>query len=159
MSGTPLPPEWIPDDELCNEVKLEFGMPDDDLQREVPAFHALNVSQGVLSRDWNATFRLFCKRWREYRDRQAPPRVEVSRAGPTWQPSEADWDGTVRLYAETGRWSARLGPDPMSMGCRCPVEVLRKHSIDPETGLKVPSDKESPPEGQPITRSAFRGQS
>jgi hypothetical protein len=101
IMGTALPAAWMPSDELCEEVKRDFCINDADLQAEVPAFHALNAQGGTLSRDWNATFRLFCKRWKEHRDKKAIPRI-----GPTKQsapvnsalytPTESDWDSTVK---------------------------------------------------------------
>jgi hypothetical protein len=79
IMGTELPADWIPSDELCEEVKRVFCMNEADLEVEVPAFHALNAQAGTVSRDWNATFRLFCKRWKEHRDKKAAPRVELTK--------------------------------------------------------------------------------
>jgi len=132
--GTPLPADWVPSDELCEEVKSIFGMTDADLQTEVPTFHSLNAQNGTISKDWSATFRMFCKRWRAYQDKQAPARVEVSK-GPKsepissalWKPTEANWEAEVKRYAATGRWSAQFGPDPESAACRCPPHLLEKH--------------------------------
>jgi hypothetical protein len=112
----------------------------DDINAELPAFHALNAQGGTLSKDWNATFRLFCKRWREHKDKQAPPRIEMSRPASDpvnsrlWAPTEKDWDGAVKLWASIDRWSAQFGPDPASRSCRCPKEILERHGIDPATG-------------------------
>jgi hypothetical protein len=141
ITGTKLPADWMPSDELCEEVKHDFCMNEADLQAEVPAFHALNAQGGTLSRDWNATFRLFCKRWKEHRDKNAT--LRVGRAKPSdpvnsalYKPTEADWDSTVKLFAKTGRWSAQFGPEPGSHACRCPKYVLERHNIDPDTGDK-----------------------
>jgi hypothetical protein len=137
--GTELPADWIPSDELCEQVKADFGMTDADLQAEVPAFHALNAQGGTRSKDWNATFKLFCKRWKEHKDKQAPPRVEVSRQpepvnSNLFKPTDEQWEGCIRLYAQTGRWGAQFGPDPMSRACRAPRALLQKYGIDLETG-------------------------
>jgi hypothetical protein len=140
VMGTPLPAEWVPSEELCEEVKATFAMTDADLQAEVPAFHAHNAQGGMLSQNWNATFRIWCKRWKQYRDKHAPAHVELNKPGSEpvnsrlWNPTDADWDGAVRLYAATGRWSAQFGPDPMSKNCRCPIPILRKYDISVETG-------------------------
>src|SRR6266403_3417786 len=141
IMGTPLPADWVPSDELCEEVKSIFAMTDADLQAEVLAFHSLNAQNGRFSKDWNATFRMFCKRWRAYQDKQAPPRVEFSRRpkGPIsepissalWNPTEANWESEVKRYAATGGWSAQFGPDPESAACRCPPHLLEKHLPNP----------------------------
>jgi hypothetical protein len=137
--GTLLLADWAPSDELCDEVKSIFGMTDTDLQAEILSFHAINAQNGARSMDWNATFRLFCKRWKEYRYKQAAPRIELTKqservSSALWKPTEADWDGAVKLYASTGRWSAQFGPDPMSTKCRCPKPILEHHGVDTETG-------------------------
>lgn len=46
-----------------------------------------------------------------------------------WTPTEADWDGTARLYARTGFWSPQFGPDPELPGCQCPPDILAKWHI------------------------------
>jgi hypothetical protein len=51
-----------------------------------------------------------------------------------WKPTEADWDGAVKLYAATGHWSVQFGPDPMLKACRCPKEILQRHDVNLETG-------------------------
>lgn len=140
--GTPLPSDWIPDDPTCARVKTDFGMTDEDLRTELPAFHALNVQGGVLSADWTATFYLFCKRWKEHRDKQAAPRLELNRkaAEPAKQPeqfTEADWDSVVGMYARTGRWSRQAGNDPTSPACLAPRAILEKHGINLQTGERT----------------------
>lgn len=139
--GKPLPVDWVPDEQQCESVKLEFGMTDEDLQREVPAFHALNVANGVLSQNWSATFYLFCKRWQEHKAKQAAPRVQVSRSPPSktvTDLSEQDWDGIVKLYAKGAQWSRHGGPDPTSPACKAPREILERYGINPETGERSP---------------------
>jgi hypothetical protein len=141
IMGTELPADWMPSDELCEEVKRDFCMNYADLQAEVPAFHALNAQGGKLSRDWNATFRLFCKRWKEHRDKKATPRVGATKqSNPVnsalYTPTEADWDSAVKFFAKTGRWSMQFGPEPSSRACRCPKHILEKHNIDPDTAEK-----------------------
>ncbi len=148
--GTELPPDWIPNDTTCEACKVDFGMTDDDLRTELPAFHAYNVANATYSSDWNKTFYLFCKRWKEHRDKQAPPRVQLSRAPtlPRSTPedlSEEAWDGIVQLYARTGRWARDAGPDPMHVGrCKAPQHILDRYGIDPQTGeRRIPPQKQA----------------
>jgi hypothetical protein len=134
--GTPLAADWVPSDELCERVKADFGMTDNDISSEVLAFHAHHAAQGTLSNRWAGTFTLWCKRWREHRDKQAPPRISLTKqpALPRFEPGEADWDKAAKLYAQTGRWPREHGPDPMSPACRCPKDILARHGINLETG-------------------------
>lgn len=130
IMGRPLPVEWTPNDETCGRVALDFGMMLDDINAELPTFHALNVQNGTLSQDWSATFYLFAKRWKERAARTAP-RLELSKAPATSPLTETDWNGACKLYAATGRWSHQFGPDPTSPACRCPPAILEKHMPNP----------------------------
>jgi hypothetical protein len=132
LIGTPLPPEWVPDDQLCGKVLVDFGMSIEQISTELPTFHALNVQNGTMSQDWSATFYLFAKRWKE-RQARAAPRLELNKMPGTepissalWTPTEANWESEVKRYAATGRWSAQFGPDPESAACRCPPHILAK---------------------------------
>src|SRR5258705_6160455 len=131
LIGKPLPAEWIPDDALCEKVLTDFGMTTEQVNAELPTFHALNVQNGTMSVDWSATVYLFAKRWKERQARTAP-RLELSKA-PTerFVPTEADFEKAVVFYAKTGRWPRDHGPDPMSLACRCPKDILERHGIDP----------------------------
>lgn len=138
--GSPLPDRWVPDGALCAKVAADFGMTEEDLQHEVLAFHAYNASQGTYSQSWPDTFYLFCKRWKEHKDRQAPPRIELQRmpgSGDRYVPTEADWDRELGFYAKTGRWTSGIGPDPMSPACKAPRELYAKHGINVETGERT----------------------
>jgi len=139
-----LPPDWMPDDDLKAKVLAEFGMTYDDISTELSAFRALNVQNGTRSRDWDSTFYLYAKRWKERQARNAPPRTELQRTNGSEarvkrpeEFTEAEWDAIVGLYARTGRWSRDAGPDPMHVGrCKAPLAILRKYNIDPKTGEK-----------------------
>lgn len=137
--GAPLPADWVPDEALCVVVKADWGMTDDDIRSELPAFHAFNVQGGVLSQNWDATFILFCKRFKEHRDKQAPPRLELTKVPQrkVEDLTEADWDREVGFYASTGRWTRGIGPDPMSPACKCPKAILERHGINLETGERT----------------------
>lgn len=142
--GSPLPSEWVPSEKLCDQVKTDFGMTDEDLQREVPAFHALNVSQGTYSQDWSGTFYLFCKRWAEHKAKQPAPRVELTRQAERRPEdhTEEEWDKAVAFYARTGRWMREYGPDPMHVGnCKAPRHILEKHGISEDGERRIPPRK------------------
>ena len=138
--GVPLPDDWAPDAVLCDKLKADFGMTEEDLRKEIPAFHAVNVSGGMHSQSWPHMFYLFCKRWYEHKAKQAQSSIQLSRPATqqTKRPeelTELDWDGIVRLYARTGVWSRHAGPDPMQgAACKAPRHILERHAIDLETG-------------------------
>lgn len=138
--GTALPETWTPDDATCGLVKSEYGMTDADIHSELLAFHSINASNGAFSANWSKSFVTFCKRWKEHRDKQAQPRVELNRGSPTRTPqqiSETEWDDIVAFYARTGRWRRDSGPDPMSPACSAPRHILERHSINLETGERT----------------------
>lgn len=141
--GSQLSETWTPDDELCTKVTADFGMEHADIQAELQAFHAHHAANGSFSANWRASFVTWCKRWREHKDKQAPPRVEVSNTAPKrpQEFTEADWDREAGFYARTGRWSRGAGPDPMSRGCLCPREILTKHGIDENGERRIPPRK------------------
>lgn len=87
--GTQLPADWTPDDALCEDVKRDFGLTDDDLRSELIGFHADHAAKGTFSQNWRASFITWCKRWREHRDKQALPRLELSRVPPKRR--DDDW--------------------------------------------------------------------
>lgn len=143
--GTQLSETWVPDDPTCDQVKTEYGMTDEDIRSELLTFHALHAASGTFSANWQKAFFVFCKRWKDFKAKQAPARVELSKA-PTrtkpFEPAEADWERACEFYAKTGRWSAQLGPDPLSGKCRCPISILTAHGINPETGERsIPPKK------------------
>src|SRR5579859_51885 len=101
--GTELPATWTPDEELCQDVKREFGMYDHDISTELVAFHAHHAAAGSFSANWRASFLTWCKRWREHRDKQVKPRVEVSK---TTEPKrQMSLDDAVAMFARLGFWS------------------------------------------------------
>jgi hypothetical protein len=133
LLGRPLPADWVPNEATCEKVAAHFDMRISDINAELPAFHALNMQNGTLSQDWGSTFYLFAKQWRVRQARAAPARFELSKApDKPFVPTERDWESTVKIYAQTGRWSHQFGPDPLSRACRCPPHLLRKHLPNPD---------------------------
>jgi hypothetical protein len=137
LIGTPLPAEWVPDNQLCSKVSADFGMSIEQISAELPTFHALNVQNGTMSQDWSATFYLFAKRWKERQARTAP-RLELSKA-PTkpYEPTTDNWDRALKIWQNSqSSWPRnQLGPEPGQIGCKAPPELLQKHHIDPVTGI------------------------
>jgi hypothetical protein len=140
--GTQLPADWTPDNELCEQVAADFGMTDDDIRSELIGFHAQYAASGAYSVNWRASFVTWCKRWKDHRAKQAPPRVNLTKTAPapTKQPeqfTEADWARVAGFYAKTGRWERGAGPDPYSPACLCPKDILQAAGIDPSTGQRT----------------------
>jgi hypothetical protein len=133
--GHPLPKTWTPDPKLCEDIKREFGMTDEDIRSELLSFHSEHAAKGTFSANWRASFMTWGKRWKEYRDTQAAPRVELSKApAKPFVPTDADWDKAASFYARGGHWFRDHGPDPTSPACQCPEAILEKYGINPDTG-------------------------
>jgi hypothetical protein len=148
--GTELPEEWTPDDDLMAEVMREFGMAEHEVKAETYAFHAHHASAGSFSANWRASFVTWCKRWKEHKDKTAPPRVQVSNTAPKRPEefTEADWDRVLAFYAKTGRWQSGCGPDPMSVACKAPKHLWEKHGINEQGERRIPPRKPSEPKGE-----------
>jgi hypothetical protein len=134
LLGRPLPVDWLPDDVTIAKVIADFGMTDDDVRAELLTFHAYNATHGTFSKNWSATWQMWCARWKE-REAAKPklplPRVQVDNV-----PTADNWDKAAALWAKgTSAWARKsLGPEPGQPGCRCPIAILVKHGINPETG-------------------------
>lgn len=57
------------------------------------------------------------KRWRDY----GAQSVELD--------APPDWESIVSFKAKTGVWSKWAGPEPGSVGCRAPAEILQKYGL------------------------------
>lgn len=45
------------------------------------------------------------------------------------EPAEINWDGVLSFYKKTGVWTRDVGPDPDSIACRAPRDLLEKYGI------------------------------
>lgn len=130
--GTALAEDWIPD-ESCMKVAFDSGMSGVEVETEVQRFHALNAQRGTFSQNWNKTWTLWCAEFKRRKDKEAatkaPPRVEVSKGSP-FVPTDKQWDGAAKLYAQNGRWHIDYGPEPTSPACRCPPDILEKYIVN-----------------------------
>jgi hypothetical protein len=139
LVGTQLPTDWMPDEALRANVLAKFGMTFDDINAELPTFHALNAQNGTLSQDWGATFFLFAKRWRERQIGERPKRIMLDKhpSQGRFEPQSKDWDSHVKFWIKTGKWSHQFGAEPGMLGCRCPEDILITNGVDPKTGNKL----------------------
>jgi uncharacterized protein YdaU (DUF1376 family) len=142
LLGCPLPVDWLPDEATIAKVIADFGMTETDIEAELLTFHAYNAQHGTFSKNWSATWQMWCARWKgreAAKPKPAPACVEVN-----YQPSDQDWDRACALWARGGSvWSYNsLGPEPGMRGCRCPIAILTKHNINPATGLVAAPSKE-----------------
>jgi uncharacterized protein YdaU (DUF1376 family) len=88
--ATPLSDNWILDDGDIKAAR-SVGMSDSEIDAEVLAFRAYNISKGKLAHNWSATWELWCLRWKERKPSKARSSVEMSSA---FKPTEKDWDFT-----------------------------------------------------------------
>lgn len=133
--GTPLPPDWTPDDQ-DQECARAYGMTDMDIESELLLFHARAADKGMFSQNWKAAWQTFCARWKEMQANKRKPRVEVNSGGPV-APTEKVWEMALgRWQRDQSGWSFKhLGPEPGQPGCKVPLALLQKFGIDPATGI------------------------
>lgn len=139
--GTTLAEDWTPSN-ADQATANAYGMDDEAIRAEVLTFHAYNAQHGTFSKNWSATWQMWCARWKDReaaKPKQAKPRVEVN-----YQPSDEHWDRACKLWAKNNStWSYKtFGPEPGQLGCKCPREFLTKYHIDPQTGLVAAPSKE-----------------
>jgi len=104
------------------------------IEAERVGFISHHREQGSFSHDWDATWAKWWKRWKEYTAKQAeaierkrqrteklPDRIEVNNV--------VDWDKHCAFWVSTGRWPRGIGPDPDSLACKAPLEILIKHKL------------------------------
>lgn len=136
-----LPEDWTPN-EHDEAVAKSFGMPDDEIGRQVLEFHAYNASRGTLSPNWSATWFRFCSAWKAKQqpaERKVPPRVETSQP---FKPTPDEWHRIIEIWKQdNSRWSRHYGPEPGMGGCKVPPVILQAHGIDPKTGMPLREPK------------------
>lgn len=135
--GTQLPETWVPDAADIVVAKT-YGMDDSELEAEVLKFHALNAQNGTFSKNWKATWQLFCARFKERRDRQPkliPARVEVDTK--PHQPSGKDYErALIRWCSSQSGWPRQsLGAEPGQPGCKASYAMMKRLGIDPVSGI------------------------
>lgn len=138
--GAPIPQNWIPADATIERCLAEATQ--EEFEREVTTFVNKNLSEGGFSNNWNAAFSTWWIRFKDHRAkavaiaaRKAPPRIEVNAISDISRDSTID--RALELFARGGPWPRMIGPEPGLAGCKIPHDVIRKHGIDPATGLKL----------------------
>jgi hypothetical protein len=125
-------PNYRPPEHLV-EVCRTDGATDAVIEHELRMFIATKQEQSALSDNWDASWVKWWGRWKERKAKDAPKasvRTEVN--GP------ADWDSACITWTKFGRWPrSGMGGEPGMLSCRCPPEILRKHGVDPSTGVKT----------------------
>lgn len=123
--GTPIDPNFWPCENHLAVCKID-GASDEVIKAEVEGFIAAKQESAALSANWDASWAIRWKRWKEHRDKLAVkakprglPRVEYD--------VKLDWDTYCSRYRRNMAWPKNIGPDPDSAACRCPLEILQKH--------------------------------
>lgn len=128
--GTPISRDFLPNPQTSDRARAA-GMSVQDIDAEVRKFIGRRLSEGAFSHDWQGSFAEWIEREIAHRKKleaKAPPRVEVNAR---YEPSEAEWDRSIRIYAKDGsKWSPNLGPEPGHGGCRAPFALLEKYGWD-----------------------------
>lgn len=143
--GTPIPDGWRPSVGMLQRCAAD-GATDVEIDAEITTFVYDRQASGAFSHDWNASFGKWWQRFKEHKAKQeakkpkGKPRVEVN--------TTIDWDREiVRWKGNNSRWHRGLGPEPGQINCVCPPDLLRKHGIDPKTGLPLHEEADTTPNG------------
>jgi hypothetical protein len=142
LLGCPLPVDWLPGEATIAKVRVDFGMTETDIEAELLTFHAYNAQNGTFSKNWSATWQMWCARWKERQ--AAKPKAPAARVEVNNAPTDENWDWGCKTWAKGNSvWPRRaLGPEPGQPGCKCPNIFLTKHNIDPATGFVAAPSKE-----------------
>jgi hypothetical protein len=116
------------------------GATESVINEEIGKFIAKQREKGYLSHDWNSSWTIWWSRWKDRGNKKTVSdgaSCKHNIALP-YQPTESDWNAVCKRYAaNNSQWSRQLGPEPGQRGCRCPIKIMLKHGIDPDTGLKL----------------------
>lgn len=145
--GGPITEDWRPSLGMLQRCAAD-GATEAEIEAEIVTFVYAKQESGAFSHDWNASFGKWWQRWKEHRAKieakkakpKGPPRVEVN--------TTIDWEREiVRWKGNQSRWHRGLGPEPGQINCVCPPDLLRKHGIDPKTGLPLHEEADTTPNG------------
>lgn len=139
--GSEVDPEFQPGAEAIRRAH-DQGATDEDIDSELRKFVAHYQRIEGRSANWQASWVKWWENWKPHKDKQAAkqrgnPRVETvmnqrTLTNGAYQPSEREWELGCQLWVkDQSKWSSQLGPDPNSLACRCPVEILQKHGLRP----------------------------
>lgn len=121
--GERLPPEWTPDESLCDFAK-ELGWSNAQIASEAANFRDYWIAKpgaGGCKLDWPAT-------WRKWiRSSKVKPAGE--NGGTLLTPNKIPIEQAVAIYAKSGVWSRHA---PVSDISQVPHELLAKHNILPD---------------------------
>ena len=113
---------WRPCEEDWNAAVEKLGL--QAAESELTKFRERRrkLPLAELPSEWRVWVQLAVDYLRDNpKNKPAPP-------APTKMDAAFDWDAVIRTYHKTGYWSPQAGPDPESPACRCPREILEKHT-------------------------------
>lgn len=124
--GERLSPDWSPSD-ADRAFARQLGWSDSQIDNEAANFRDYWVAKpgsGGCKLDWPAT-------WRKWvRSSKVKPANSASGATPTHAPApNIDWRSVISTYKNIGHWSKWAGPDPDSLACKAPPELLREFGL------------------------------
>jgi len=124
--GTRIDPNWQPTPEDRAVATAEgFSSPETD--REVLQFRDYWKSasgSNAVKLDWSATWRNWVRRTASNFGKKQ--KQSVISHGP---PEDINWESIIEFKKKTGVWSKWAGPEPGSIGCKAPAELLQKYGL------------------------------
>lgn len=141
--GSPIPPNWRPRDATVIACLEEATQ--EEFEREVTTFVNRNLAEGGFMNDWNAAFGTWWIRFKDHRAKEreraakkAPARIEVNKSPEeAAEAMAASFEGALKIFAKGMQWPRGMGPEPGQLGCKIDPDLIRKHGLDPKTGMKL----------------------
>jgi hypothetical protein len=130
-TGSEVDPAFQPNEDAVERAHAQ-GATDDDIDAELRKFIAHHQIKENRSPNWNASWAKWWENWKPHRAKTASGTVVNQRVVTNggYQPTEREWDLGCQLWVkDQSKWSSQLGPDPNSLACRCPVDILGKHGL------------------------------
>ena len=129
---------YQPPPELAAEILAYTDASSYHLELQKFIYH--HTERGSLSENWEASFRLWMARFKEFSEKAAAkrgkPRVVLNPEPEPEHQINWDWHLSRWLNNESTWRRATAGPEPGQPGCRVPPDMFEKHGIDPATGRR-----------------------
>lgn len=132
--GAPIDQAFQPNAAIKASCLAEFDASTVELEIQKFIYH--HLEKATWSHDWQASFQKWWARFKEHHTKttkpKAPPRIEVNTKSP-----DESVGRMLDMFVRGARWSHQFGPEPGQLGCTISPDLLRKHGIDPATGMKL----------------------
>jgi hypothetical protein len=120
--GSQMPAGWRPDEGRWQRACGTLGS--EGAEREFRKFEAHHRAKGTVFKNWNFGWDKWIENAKQWQPKPA------GSATPSHTPAaDIDWKSIILTYKKTGHWSRWAGPDPDTLACKAPPELLREFGL------------------------------